>query len=178
MQTNNSRRTFVDPYAAKNAQFNAKKNHRGPASTEINKAFANFVSFMSISMGVEIHVARNIVRRMMNEKPQKAAKKLWTDPKTGAVLTLNQWETPSQKRARFVRQGTDTIKAAASRYRDFFDVEQPAEVTFGDALDNGMTIRPGGVLWDKFDVSMDTAQKALENKQPAMKEETDEEESA
>lgn len=179
MQINNAaRRTFVDPYASKNAAVKAKKP-RGPiGSVEVNQQFNAFCAELSSDWGVAVHVARNIVRRIMNTKPQSHAKRVWTDPKTGQALTAAQWETPSQRRARFSKEGTNTEKAKNSRYGDCHDVSQNPQITYDDAIENGMVRRPSVVLWDKFDVSMNAAQVKLENLNPAMKESNDEEETS
>jgi hypothetical protein len=176
MQTNtSSRRTFVDPYASRNAAVKAKKS-RGPiGSVEVNQQFNTFCAELASDWGVAVHVARNIVRRTMNTKPQAPQKRVWTDPKTGSVLTAAQWETPSRLRARFSKEGTNTEKAKNSRYGLYFEAQQDPQITYDDAIDEGMVRRTSVVLWDKFDVSMNAAQVKLENLNTAMKESNDEE---
>lgn len=104
------------------------------SSFKLNKEFNNRASFIAINAGVDLHIAKNCIRWQRANKTQKTAK-VWKDPKTGLALSFGQWESPSQKLARKVRQGTNED---GGRYHLFFDSEQPAEVTWSDALDNGM----------------------------------------
>lgn len=75
------------------------------SSAKMNKDFANKVSFMSISMGIELHMARNILRWQKSQRPSKK-NHIFSDPKTGMPLSVEQWTGPAQKLADKVRFGT------------------------------------------------------------------------
>jgi hypothetical protein len=106
-------------------------------SQRINREFANEVSRMSIESGIELHVARNILRfNKTFRRPTPVKNKVWTDPKTGLALTQAQWTGPLEKLREKVKNGTNPNKA--TRYDDCFESAQDPEVTFSDALVNGM----------------------------------------
>ncbi len=105
-------------------------------SARINRNFANEVSRFSIESGIELHVARNILRfrRALRTQP----KKVWTDPKTGLALTQAQWESPSQKLYRKATMGTGaTIENPNYPDVDFKTNNSPLD-TWRDAVDRGM----------------------------------------
>ena len=106
------------------------------SSREHNRQFANDCSRLSIAAGVELHVARNIIRFNRGLKSVRHTKKVWCDVKTGLPLTQKQWESKSLRLARIVKDGGSSRRDG--RYDQFFDSNQDPDVTYGDALDNGM----------------------------------------
>lgn len=133
------------------------------SSFKLNKEFNNQASFISIHSGVDISIAKNVLRwRRANRATQKPAGKVWKDPKTGLALSVGQWESPAVRLARKVRQGTNED---GGRYHHFFDSEQPADVTFSDALDNGMVyIKSSNVLLTREQASLLMSQYREESK--------------
>ena len=135
------------------------------SSLKLNREFSNQVSRMSIEMGIDIDLARNIIRHKRNQKPK--AKKIWTDPKTGYPLSQKQWTGPAAKRAQQVKEGTSSTRLSPFTDDDF-KISQDPDVTHMNATLMGME-KVGTVLWDKHDFAMFESQLQLERKQPYFK---------
>lgn len=136
-------------------------------SQKQNQAFANEVSFMSIELGLDLAMSRNIIRWRMGNRGLGSKNRVWNDPKTGYPLSNKQWTGPAQRLADQVKNGTGTAKASLYD-EEAFKVKVDPDLTWLNGLTNGMQLRNGGVLWDKWDRAMEDSQKAIERRIPAM----------
>lgn len=75
-------------------------------SESVNRLFNNFASFLSIEKGIESALAKNLIRWHMGQRKSRTPHKIWTDPRTGLALTVEQWKSPSQRLAEKVVNGT------------------------------------------------------------------------
>ena len=102
-----------------------------------DRVFNNEASVVSIDAGCDIHIAKNVIRFRNGLKKAVPGKKVWTDPKTGLPLTVEQWTGPALKRYNKVchnlRQCPETP-------------ECEPEDTYFDAQIMGMGMTTGGAL--------------------------------
>lgn len=115
------------------------------SSFKLNREFSNQVERMSEECGIEMHIARNIIRfRRGIKRIHHVNKKVWLDPSTGKTLSQAQWTGPYLTLQEKIKNGTESTSESAYKDEDFKNNNDP-DMTWFNAIVRGMTIR-GGVM--------------------------------
>ena len=114
------------------------------SSSKLNKFFSDKVAVLSEGLGVDFHMARNIVRwKQANSHTSNMGLKKTTKIPIG--LTSEQLESPSAKLVRQIQNGTGTA-LAMTRVAAPFSFSVPPDTTWDEAVEYGMTLMKNGTL--------------------------------